>query len=375
MNRLGCAESKSLLFSCPKPPECGRTTPKFMGFHLTESRSRESHPTAKSRVRGIFGETQESRPKKSAAAQQPRWENHSTTTKLASGVRYYGYRYYDPVTGRWPSRDPIGEQGGVNLYGMVGNDAVGRFDYLGLDDDYGYQSQTGFPQGFDPHANRQKAAVSDLSARIKNNLRGTCVEKHSNILDVVDKLLKLISDNEITAIVGKGESNVYYPALDRLYTDGSPHVVLHELVHAWVDRKTDIDDGIFYDKSEDRKNEGMAYGMAELYRFLEGMGAMEKKHNMKCHAFSSLLQSRFRNGIKSLEGFTGQHNDGGLFGGQGSNFKGGKNDIKRLSKMLGFKLDCPNFIKCLKGIRPDCECEVVGGINALSEKDCPKWLE
>jgi hypothetical protein len=23
--------------------------------------------------------------------------------------------YYDPVTGRWPSRDPIGERGGVNL--------------------------------------------------------------------------------------------------------------------------------------------------------------------------------------------------------------------------------------------------------------------
>jgi RHS repeat-associated protein len=132
MNRLGCAESKSLLFSCPKPPECGRTTPKFMGFHLTESRSRESHPTAKSRVRGIFGETQESRPKKSAAAQQPRWENHSTTTKLASGVRYYGYRYYDPVTGRWPSRDPIGEEGGINLYGMVGNDSVNYIDVLGL---------------------------------------------------------------------------------------------------------------------------------------------------------------------------------------------------------------------------------------------------
>lgn len=44
----------------------------------------------------------------------------------------YGYRYYDPVTGRWPSRDPIGENGGINLYGMVGNDAVGRWDYLGL---------------------------------------------------------------------------------------------------------------------------------------------------------------------------------------------------------------------------------------------------
>ncbi len=49
------------------------------------------------------------------------------------GVTYYGYRYYDPVTGRWPSRDPIGEEGGINLYGMVGNDSVNRWDVLGLE--------------------------------------------------------------------------------------------------------------------------------------------------------------------------------------------------------------------------------------------------
>ena len=49
-----------------------------------------------------------------------------------TGLYYYGYRYYDPVTGRWPSRDPIGEEGGMNLYGMVGNDAVNLWDYLGL---------------------------------------------------------------------------------------------------------------------------------------------------------------------------------------------------------------------------------------------------
>jgi uncharacterized protein RhaS with RHS repeats len=47
-------------------------------------------------------------------------------------VADYGYRYYDPVTGRWPSRDPIGERGGVNLYGFVGNDGLDRVDYLGL---------------------------------------------------------------------------------------------------------------------------------------------------------------------------------------------------------------------------------------------------
>ncbi|MDB2673807.1 RHS repeat-associated core domain-containing protein [Akkermansiaceae bacterium] len=45
----------------------------------------------------------------------------------------YGYRYYDPVAGRWPSRDPIGERGGINLYGMVENNAVNGVDVLGLE--------------------------------------------------------------------------------------------------------------------------------------------------------------------------------------------------------------------------------------------------
>jgi uncharacterized protein RhaS with RHS repeats len=47
----------------------------------------------------------------------------------------YGYRYYDPLTGRWPSRDPIGEEGGVNLYGFVRNDGVNWVDVLGLTED------------------------------------------------------------------------------------------------------------------------------------------------------------------------------------------------------------------------------------------------
>jgi RHS repeat-associated protein len=48
-----------------------------------------------------------------------------------TGWYYYGYRYYDPVTGRWPSRDPIEERGGVNLYAFVGNDAPNHVDVLG----------------------------------------------------------------------------------------------------------------------------------------------------------------------------------------------------------------------------------------------------
>ena len=48
------------------------------------------------------------------------------------GLYYYGYRYYDPQTGRWPSRDPIGERGGLNLYGFVGNKSINLIDYIGL---------------------------------------------------------------------------------------------------------------------------------------------------------------------------------------------------------------------------------------------------
>ena len=42
------------------------------------------------------------------------------------------HAWYDPGQGRWCSRDPIGEQGGVNLYGFVGNIPSMNVDHLGL---------------------------------------------------------------------------------------------------------------------------------------------------------------------------------------------------------------------------------------------------
>jgi RHS repeat-associated protein len=45
---------------------------------------------------------------------------------------YYGYRYYSPALGRWLSRDPIEEKGGLNLYGFVNNDPVNYVDIDGL---------------------------------------------------------------------------------------------------------------------------------------------------------------------------------------------------------------------------------------------------
>ena len=49
-----------------------------------------------------------------------------------TGLYYYGYRYLKPKLGRWLNRDPIGERGGINLYGFVGNNPVSKWDKLGL---------------------------------------------------------------------------------------------------------------------------------------------------------------------------------------------------------------------------------------------------
>jgi RHS repeat-associated protein len=52
-----------------------------------------------------------------------------------TGLYCYLRRHYDPKTGRWLERDPLQEQGGLNLYGFCGNNPIDYWDVRGEEDD------------------------------------------------------------------------------------------------------------------------------------------------------------------------------------------------------------------------------------------------
>ncbi|MCC5788121.1 MAG: hypothetical protein JJT75_00670 [Opitutales bacterium] len=101
---------------------------------------------SKNRVGNFFGREAETRPVNRLPSQQPCREKADTVTIIVSGMFFYGFRYYDPETGRWLNRDPINEIGlmllrgesdyiwseDLNLYLFSRNDALNLYDYLGL---------------------------------------------------------------------------------------------------------------------------------------------------------------------------------------------------------------------------------------------------
>ncbi|MNK91010.1 putative deoxyribonuclease RhsC [compost metagenome] len=67
---------------------------------------------------------------------------YSGKERDATGIYYYGYRYYAPWLQRWMSPDPAGNMDGLNRYLMVKNNPVEFFDADGL----GRRSIRGYEQ-------------------------------------------------------------------------------------------------------------------------------------------------------------------------------------------------------------------------------------
>lgn len=60
------------------------------------------------------------------------WRFSSKRVDEESGLVYFGRRYYSAEIGRWVTPDPIGREGGPNLYAYVMNSPLTHFDLYGL---------------------------------------------------------------------------------------------------------------------------------------------------------------------------------------------------------------------------------------------------
>jgi len=81
---------------------------------------------------------------------------------LPSGLHLTMFRAYDANLGRWISRDPIGERGGVNLYGYVRNNPIRWIDRLGLQAEGGEEGSEGRDDGLDPWGEMIGSWLNDL---------------------------------------------------------------------------------------------------------------------------------------------------------------------------------------------------------------------
>ena len=55
-----------------------------------------------------------------------------TLTATGSLAAVFRYRFYSSSLARWLNRDPMGEEGGLNLYVFSENNPINKWDYLGL---------------------------------------------------------------------------------------------------------------------------------------------------------------------------------------------------------------------------------------------------
>ena len=116
---------------------------------------------------------------KGAALEQVKF-HHSFSTKyqdIESGLLYYGHRYFLAAQGRWVSRDPIEESGGLSLYAILQNSPMTSVDHLGEIDinSLKFRKKIGdhqIPQ-FGPLVMYVSAGVN-VNASISTKKRGGC---------------------------------------------------------------------------------------------------------------------------------------------------------------------------------------------------------
>ena len=123
---------------------------------------------------------------------------------------YHNTTTYDTHhLGNWPSRDPIEENGGVNLYGFVENDPIARWDRLGMSPKYSNLTKKGRPKG-------KGGAVLFTANLVSKVMESPCAPGQGRMMVIWD----LNSNGKTNGFLGV-----------------SPHAINHELKHVEMHKK------------------------------------------------------------------------------------------------------------------------------------------
>ena len=162
---------------------------------------------------GVTATSPRPRPPRPGNASRFRSLRPQKPSKLAENtvhVADYLYRYYDPLTGRWPSRDPIGERGELNIYNFVGNGATSRIDIIGLIAFTDIGDGVGFvtKRGYAFVGTCCEGSCADIMSKFKANINYFTYHKNK-VIDTpfTDRNGGVIETGDILDIDGPGPVN------------------------------------------------------------------------------------------------------------------------------------------------------------------------
>ena len=158
---------------------------------------------------------------------------YSGKERDATGLYYYGYRYYQPWAGRWLSADPAGTVDGLNLFRMVRNNPVTLYDENGLapsDKIYGRVLNAGFSGNEDemfmkmvrPQNLRRQREIAD---KTENEAKNIMEGKDPNALKIVRDYTTDSSQINANIRSGAGFSKVkHFDEALNLLSDGQRRI-------------------------------------------------------------------------------------------------------------------------------------------------------
>jgi insecticidal toxin complex protein TccC len=136
---------------------------------------------------------------------------YSGKERDASGLYYYGYRYYAPWLQRWINPDPWGEIDGLNMYCMVSNNPGTQADQDGRSNrQLGFSVEWSSPfkiETPDQKAKRKAQAAATWAANVRKTATINKVLIHLEVLDLLGEQLRHVERQLSRIESGGGLSN------------------------------------------------------------------------------------------------------------------------------------------------------------------------